>query len=213
MLTAVPVRGLEYAVGISSQGLRLAGAACMTGAKAWAQIAPLHCVPPLPSIQAVLFNPPTGGTVLMRKSVFDLSVTEVTRLKAAYAALRNVYREDPRSWYNQGLCALLVLQRSARQSERNGDPRRVVVSRPGTGPTCTSTRESSAHLIGDPTFALTVLGLGFLHRRSQRPERPQPLPGRGLRLPGREFQPAARSDPRPWGRTIGSLRSMSAPRS
>ena len=84
-------------------GSALAGAAWMTGAKAWAQIAPLHCVPPLPSIQAVLFNPPTGGPVRMRKSVFDLSVTEVTRLKAAYAALRSTYREDPRSWYNQGL--------------------------------------------------------------------------------------------------------------
>src|SRR3712207_1803242 len=80
----------------------LAGAALLPGA-AWAQVVPLHCVPPLSPVQGVAFQPSAGGTVRIRKSVFELSGAEITRLKAAYAALRNVYRDDPRSWYNQGL--------------------------------------------------------------------------------------------------------------
>jgi polyphenol oxidase len=79
------------------------GAALLGSAKAWAQVVPLHCVPPLSPVQGVLFEPPTGGPVRIRKSVFELSSAEITRLKAAYAALRNVYRDDPRSWYSQGL--------------------------------------------------------------------------------------------------------------
>jgi polyphenol oxidase len=82
----------------------LAGAAiCLSDVKAWAQVGPLHCVPPLPPVQPVPFTPPTTGTVRVRKSVFELTPNEVSRLKAAYAALRNVYRDDPRSWYNQAL--------------------------------------------------------------------------------------------------------------
>src|SRR4051812_10964279 len=84
-------------------GFLTAGTALFGSAKAQAQVVPLHCVPPLSPVQGVLFEPPTGGPVRVRKSVFELSSAEITRLKAAYAALRNVYREDPRSWYNQGL--------------------------------------------------------------------------------------------------------------
>jgi polyphenol oxidase len=84
-------------------GSLVTAAASLAAGKGWAQVTPLHCVPPLSPIPAVLFEPPTGGPVRVRKSVFDLSSSEVTRLKAAYAALRNVYRDDPRGWYNQGL--------------------------------------------------------------------------------------------------------------
>ena len=84
-------------------GSLAAGTALLGGGKAWAQVVPLHCVPPLSPIQGVLFEPPVGGPMRVRKSVFELTAAEIGRLKAAYAALRNVYRDDPRSWYNQGL--------------------------------------------------------------------------------------------------------------
>src|SRR5262245_28972383 len=84
-------------------GSLVTAASSLTAGRALAQVTPLHCVPPLSPIPAVLFEPPTGGPVRVRKSVFDLSSSEVSRLKAAYAALRNTYRDDPRSWYNQGL--------------------------------------------------------------------------------------------------------------
>jgi len=84
-------------------GSLASGTALLGGANAWAQVVPLHCVPPLPPLPGVEFVPATGGPVRIRKSVFELTPAEVTRLKAAYAALRNVYRDDPRSWYNQGL--------------------------------------------------------------------------------------------------------------
>jgi len=77
--------------------------ALLASTQASAQVVPLHCVPPLSPVQGVLFEPPTGGPMRVRKSVFELTPSEITRLKAAYAALRNVYRDDPRSWYNQGL--------------------------------------------------------------------------------------------------------------
>lgn len=79
------------------------GAACLSGVKARAQVGPLHCVPPLPPGQPNEFMPATTGPVRVRKSVFELDASEIARLKAAYGALRNLYRDDPRSWSNQGL--------------------------------------------------------------------------------------------------------------
>jgi polyphenol oxidase len=98
-------RGLRFAMRRRDfvAGSLTVGAAWMTRADAWAQIVPIHCVPPQPPGIAVPFVPPNVGPVRVRKSAFELDQNEIARLKAAYAALRNVYRDDPRSWYQQGL--------------------------------------------------------------------------------------------------------------
>ena len=85
----------------------LAAGAAAFGTRAWAQggaTVPLHCVPPLPPGPAVNFTPSTGP-MRVRKSAFELSGPEITRLKAAYAALRKLTQDkgdDPRGWFHQG---------------------------------------------------------------------------------------------------------------
>lgn len=89
-----------------------AGLAASAGAwKAWSQAGqpptpmptiPVECVPPVPFGQAAGFGD-AGGPVRVRKSVFELDANEISRLKAAYAALLKLTRNnDPRSWYAQG---------------------------------------------------------------------------------------------------------------
>jgi polyphenol oxidase len=87
-----------------------AGLAAATGAwKVWSQTVPtpaptipIECVPPVPFGQASAFTPP-GGPVRVRKSIFELDAKEVARLKAAYAALFKITKNnDPRGWYRQG---------------------------------------------------------------------------------------------------------------
>jgi len=80
-----------------------AGASLMASAKALAQgaIVPLHCVPPLPPGQAAAFSP-ASGPVRVRKSVFDLTPAEISRLKNAYAELKKLTQADPRGWHHQG---------------------------------------------------------------------------------------------------------------
>ncbi|MGC2781847.1 MAG: tyrosinase family protein, partial [Bradyrhizobium sp.] len=98
--TANAIRRRDFVAG----GL-LAAASLMSATKAMAQaVIPLHCVPPLPPGQASSFSPP-GGPVRVRKSVFDLSAAEITRLKDAYRELRKLTEQsgnDPRGWYHQG---------------------------------------------------------------------------------------------------------------
>ena len=88
-------------------GPLMAGTATLFGgAEAWAQAVPLHCVPPSPGTVPVNFVPALSQPIRTRKSVFELTPTEITRLKSAYAALRRAasdLRDDPRGWYQQGL--------------------------------------------------------------------------------------------------------------
>jgi polyphenol oxidase len=84
-----------------------AGAVLTTSAlEALAQAVPLHCVPPPPGIVPTPFVSPASQPVRTRKSAFELTPPEITRLKAAYAALRKLYEDrpnDPRNWYYQGV--------------------------------------------------------------------------------------------------------------
>jgi polyphenol oxidase len=79
-----------------------------SGTPLWGQVGPTvpqHCVPPQPLGDPVQFTPSTTGPVRVRKSAFELNATEVTRLKSAYTALRNLAQQkpdDPRSWFHQG---------------------------------------------------------------------------------------------------------------
>ena len=65
---------------------------------------PVNCAPPshgLPTHK--VFS--TSGPILPRKSVWDLSSSEVTRLQKAYQALRALTTSnpnDPRGWMQQG---------------------------------------------------------------------------------------------------------------
>jgi polyphenol oxidase len=89
-------------------GSLAAGTVALTGTKVWAQAGatvPLHCVPPLPPGAPVAFNPPVSGPQRVRKSAFELTPPEITRLKTAYAALRNLTQtnsDDGRGWFHQG---------------------------------------------------------------------------------------------------------------
>lgn len=81
-------------------------AALMHGAPVWAEDVPLHCVPPLPSAAPVPFTPKADAPIRVRKSAFELSVDEQSKLKVAYAALRKATEQnpnDPRGWRNQAL--------------------------------------------------------------------------------------------------------------
>jgi polyphenol oxidase len=75
---------------------------------AWAQQAddPVDCAPPgIAGKTAVAFAPNPNLPVRTRKSAFELSQTEVDRLKSAYAVLRKLstqHPEDPRGWLRQG---------------------------------------------------------------------------------------------------------------
>ena len=83
----------------------LAAGACLPLRSAMAQVGPLHCVPPLPTGQPVAFKPPTSGPVRVRKSVFELDAQEISKLKRAYKALRDLTgksRDDARGWFHQG---------------------------------------------------------------------------------------------------------------
>lgn len=89
-------------------GSLAAGAVAFAGAPAWAQngaTVPQACVPPIPPGQPASFTPVSGGPVRVRKSAFELNATEITRLKSAYAALRDLATQkpdDPRNWFHQG---------------------------------------------------------------------------------------------------------------
>jgi polyphenol oxidase len=89
-------------------GSLAAGAVAFAHTHAWAQdgaTVPQACVPPIPPGQPVSFTPVTGGPVRVRKSAFELSASEITRLKNAYAALRDLAKQkpdDPRNWFHQG---------------------------------------------------------------------------------------------------------------
>jgi polyphenol oxidase len=94
-------------------GSLAAGAGLAAGAtawKAWPQgvptpmpTIPIECVPPVPFGQASAFAPGGGGPVRIRKSIFELNAGEISRLKAAYAELQKITKNnDPRGWYRQG---------------------------------------------------------------------------------------------------------------
>ncbi len=102
------LRRREFVTG--SLAASAAVAAGATAWKAWSQATPptptptipIECVPPVPFGQANSFSP-QGGPVRVRKSVFELDATEIARLKAAYAALLTITKDnDPRGWYRQG---------------------------------------------------------------------------------------------------------------
>jgi polyphenol oxidase len=65
---------------------------------------PVNCSPPTHgAAKHITFS--SSATILPRKSVWDLSSTEVTRLQTAYQALRNLTTSnpnDPRGWMQQG---------------------------------------------------------------------------------------------------------------
>ena len=67
---------------------------------------PTDCAPPgVAGKTAVAFTPNPHLPVRTRKSAFELSNTEVDRLKSAYAALRKLTTQnpnDPRGWLRQG---------------------------------------------------------------------------------------------------------------
>jgi polyphenol oxidase len=76
-------------------------------ARLWAQSSghelPVDCAPPTPgTAKHIAFN--TSAPVFPRKSVWDLSATEVTRLQKAYQAMRDLSTsnpKDPRGWMQQ----------------------------------------------------------------------------------------------------------------
>lgn len=64
---------------------------------------PVDCAPPAPKAPPVPFTP-YSGPVVDRKSAFTLTSMEVSRLKAAYQALRDLTEtnpDDPRGWLHQ----------------------------------------------------------------------------------------------------------------
>lgn len=75
-------------------------------AGAMAQDAPVDCSPiGVDGKKPVPFQPNMSLPVRVRKSAFELSSTEVDRLKSAYAALRKLTKDqpnDPRGWLQQG---------------------------------------------------------------------------------------------------------------
>jgi polyphenol oxidase len=101
----------DFVTGALTVGAGLAAGAT-TAWKAWSQAAqaptpvptiPIECVPPVPFGQASAFGSPGAGPVRIRKSVFELTASEVDRLKAAYTELFKITkRDDPRGWYRQG---------------------------------------------------------------------------------------------------------------
>jgi polyphenol oxidase len=103
------LRRRDFVAGSLATSAGLAAGA--TAWNAWSQGAtpptpmptiPIECVPPVPFGQASAFAPP-GGPVRIRKSVFDLDANEISRLKAAYAELLKITKDnDPRGWYRQG---------------------------------------------------------------------------------------------------------------
>src|SRR5687768_11835365 len=65
---------------------------------------PKTCAPPKPPGGAVPFKPNTALTVRARRSGATLTANEVTRLRAAYRALRDLQvndPSDPRGWMHQ----------------------------------------------------------------------------------------------------------------
>jgi len=98
----------EFVTGSLAASAALAAGA--TAWKAWSQASPptptptipIECVPPVPFGQTNGFSP-QGGPVRIRKSVFELDANDISRLKAAYAALLTITKDnDPRGWYRQG---------------------------------------------------------------------------------------------------------------
>lgn len=86
--------------------LTIGAVSSCASAAALAQAVPLHCAPPTPVTVPTPFVPEISQPVRVRKSVFELNAQEISRLKAAYAALRRLYEEHPedaRGWYYQGL--------------------------------------------------------------------------------------------------------------
>jgi polyphenol oxidase len=103
------LRRRDFVTGSLATGAGLAAGA--TAWNAWSQTQlpltpmptiPIECVPPVPFGQASAFAPP-GGPVRIRKSVFELDANEISRLRAAYAELLKITKNnDPRGWYRQG---------------------------------------------------------------------------------------------------------------
>jgi len=91
-----------------SQAGALAGALAITGMTARGvngqSDEPENCAPPVPAGTAIPFQPDAAAPLRQRKSVWDLTPAEVTRLRNAYAALRNLTTtspNDPRGWQQQ----------------------------------------------------------------------------------------------------------------
>ena len=99
------LRRREFVTGSLAAGAALAAGA--TAWRAWSQVTPtptipIECVPPVPFGQAGAFAA-AAGPARVRKSVFELDANEISRLKAAYAALLQITKDnDPRGWYRQG---------------------------------------------------------------------------------------------------------------
>ena len=118
--------------------------------------------------QATLFAS-AGGPVRVRKSVFDLDAGDITRLKGAYAELRKLTQQKPERFArlaSPGRGALLVLQRSTRQPERDGGAWRMVVPGVASG-ILVLPRENSRRADRRPHICAPVLGLGLVYRRSE----------------------------------------------
>ncbi len=65
---------------------------------------PEVCAPPVPTGPATPFQPDAAAPLRQRKSAWDLTPAEVTRLQTAYAALRKLTEtspNDPRGWQQQ----------------------------------------------------------------------------------------------------------------
>ena len=113
-------------------------------------------------------------------------------------AAQDHQEQRPAGVVSAGCRALLVLQRSSGQPQRNGNPRQLVVFGvassvpvfPRAYPRRTDRRSD---------FCAAVLGLGFLHRRPEGHDGAQPFSRRGLWLPHqrphcRGGEPAVRYD-------------------
>lgn len=80
----------------------------LNASRMWAQAPghqlPVNCSPPSHGVaKHITFNP--SATILPRKSIWDLSNAEVTRLQKAYQAMRDLTTSkpnDPRGWMQQG---------------------------------------------------------------------------------------------------------------
>jgi len=89
---------------LSRQGLVVA--LCLRPTRFWAQTGkelPIDCSPPgHGAAKPITFNSSTP--ILPRKSIWDLSSTEISRLQAAYQAMRDLASKtpnDPRGWMQQ----------------------------------------------------------------------------------------------------------------
>jgi polyphenol oxidase len=92
--------------GLSTAAVATSGLAGLAATPARAQDTPVDCTPiGAAGKMPVPFQPNYSLPIRIRKSAFELSTGEINRLKAAYAALRQLTTNspnDPRGWLRQG---------------------------------------------------------------------------------------------------------------